>query len=594
MSDLEDVLASNPRVAAFLRGNPRHRGAAEALVVAGLGGTIAKYVECLDDAGMATFFADVAGRDFAWIRAHRDALLHGHGTGAPEASDLAPIEPGTLDGPGRAAFEAAGRASLAAGEWASLVFAGGAATRFYSHGSADPRLAALTERFHGNPPKGLFPLTPVAGRCFLDLFLAEALAAGVEAGRMPVVVLMTSRVTDQPTREWVETAPLKGFPRRLLVVLGQTEQPRLDPDGDLVVGPDGRLVVTGDGHGGVYKALLAPGPDGVSVAARLGESGVRRVVLHNVDNASSWPFEPARLGFHAAGGHAFTMTVVPRARLSEKVGLVARNVKTGAIEVVEYSVCPKEVTEAAAAEGTPLYRLAHINTNLADLRAIRPDVPPTLYTGKKVEIGGRVVESSSFEMLNQHLSGLLPAASVGVLLVDRHSYFHPTKSLSGEDSLEETTAALAAEAADRLRAAGASVDPTALVEIDPCLPDLAGAGVGDGWVVGPGAAVYLGVREGAGGRAWGPGLRVGAGARLEVHASMPYGDVQVAADRQVTLDPSRAGRLSLGRDVVVEDGADVRIRIEGDGCAMIPDGARLRGRIDLFVPAGARRVVGSP
>jgi UDP-N-acetylglucosamine/UDP-N-acetylgalactosamine diphosphorylase len=577
--------------------HPEARPALDRLAAEGLGGTADKWLGGADDAALATFASEVARRDWPWIRAHRAALLKGATAQAPAAADLAPLVPGTLDDD-RDALELRGRASLAAGEWGSLVFAGGAATRFYTEARDDPRVRAVVAHHGSEPPKGLFPVTPVAGRSFLQRFAAEALAVAVDAGRMPPFVLMTSRLTHDAIRYFARTEPLQGFPRAALFVLGQTEQPRLDAEGDLLVEADGRLVVTGDGHGGVYKALVTPEGDGRSLADQLRAAGVRHLVLHNVDNAAARPFEPARLGWHLRGGFAFTLTMVPRARLAEKVGLAMMNRRTGRIEVVEYSVCPAEVAEAADAAGTPVYRLAHINTNLVELDAVRADVPPTLYTGKKVTVQGRVVDSSSFEMLNQHLSGLLPAERVGVLLVDRTSYFLPTKTLRGDDSLEQTTAALSAAAARLLRAAGASVDPTAAAEIDPCVgdtaADLGGRGAGAGWEIGPGAAVCLGVRHGADDDApYGEGLRLGEGARLCLEADLPYGTVRLDRSRAVAVDDGAAGRVRVGRDVTLARGASVSIRVQGDGVAEIPDGARLAGRIEVVVPPGGRVVVGA-
>jgi hypothetical protein len=271
---------------------------------------------------------------------------------------------------------------------------------------------------------------------------------------------------------------------------------------------------------------------------------------------------------------------VPRARISEKVGLVVRDRRADRIEVIEYSVCPREVAEAAATDGGPLFRLAHINTNLVALDAVRPDIPPTLYTGKKVEVAGRVVDTSSFEMLNQHLSGLLPAARVGVLAAERDGYFMPTKSLRGEDSLEDTMAAMSRLAARRLRALGAEVDETAVVEIDPCLPDdgtLRALGAGQGWRLGPGSRLFLGVRHGGGGPAVGPGLVLEAGATLVASAALPYGTPRFdAATRAVAEDPATASFARVGRDVTVEAGGMVAVRADAGGRAIVPDGARLR------------------
>lgn len=568
----------------FLDRHPEHRALAGAVVAAGMGRTFAKYLGGADDAQIRAFFGDLARCDLAWIGRHRDALQGRIALAVPDAADLAVVPPGRVTDDARDDLERIGRASLAAGEWADLVFAGGAATRFYSEGLSNPKAAAVIERFGAAPPKGLFPVTPVAGRSFLERFASEALAVGIGCGRLPPLVLMTSGVTHGAIRDWASRALLQGFPKAALLLLTQTENPRLDEDGDLVVADDGHLVVTGDGHGGVFKALAAPGPDGTSLAQRLRDAGIRGVVLHNVDNAAAHPFDAARLGYHLRGGYAFTMTVVERARLSEKVGLVARNSRTGRTEVIEYSVCPQAVTEAARPDGAPLYLLAHINTNLVDLHGMRTDLPPTLYTGKKVVLRGRTVASSSYEMLNQHLAGLLDGDRVGTLLVDRDGFFLPTKSIQGEDSLETTMACLARQDAARLAAAGASVGPGAVVELDACL-DLPPDGAA-GWRIGAGASLFLGARHGLdGGLPYAPDLALGEGAHLSIDADLPYGNLRYdPATRAVAEDPVTAGRVRIGRGVTVAPGARISVRIEGDGCLVVPDGTRFEGSREVVVP----------
>ncbi|MBM3315485.1 hypothetical protein FJY71_06575, partial [candidate division WOR-3 bacterium] len=462
-----------------------------------------------------------------------------------------PVEPAVIAESERASLTALGRQSLAAGEWASLVFAGGAGTRFRSQ-----------------VPKGLFPLTPVRELPFLELFAAEALAAGVGCGRMPVLVLMTSSSTGTQIREWMAEATLQGLPKEALVELRQAEHPRLDGDGDLIADERGHVVVTGDGHGGAYRALLQ-GP-----AERLREAGIRSLVLHNVDNAAARPFEPARLGRHRGSGRQLTLTVVARARVDEKVGLVCRHRQSGRVEVVEYSVCPPAVAEAADSSGRPVFRLAHVNTNLVELAAVRADLPATLYTGKRVAVAGREVATSSLEMLNQHLSSVLEPGRVGVVLVGREEYFLPTKSLEGEDSLVETRAALSRAAAQRLRAAGAKVDETALIEIDPCVGKLDCTG----WDIGPGARVALAVRHGAEGRPrFGPGLTVGRGSTLVVSAEMPYGRLRFdSGTRRIAEDPDSAGRVSIGAGVAVAGGAAVRVSAAAGRSVAVEDRATLR------------------
>jgi UDP-N-acetylglucosamine/UDP-N-acetylgalactosamine diphosphorylase len=595
---LDELRARFPAFDRALNRRPDLAPRVEALADGGLiDGTLAKYLPDADDATLDRFVADVGTCDYDWVtRLHEAERAPAT---ASAALVLVPVQPTRLDGPSQAAWQVEGLKTLRAGDWADVIFAGGAATRFFTEAGDDPVVQALFVQYGGQPPKGVFPLTPILGRSFLDRFTAEALETGIASGRLPPLVLMTSGQTSGAIGDWIANADHGGFPAAALWAMPQAEHPRLDPDGELVARPDGRLVVTGDGHGGVYRALLAKGPHGTSILDRLVALGVRYTLLHNVDNAASRPFEPARLGFHVAGGFGFSMTVTPRAHAYEKVGLVAKNLSIGHIEVVEYSVCPPEIAEAVHKDGSPVFELAHISVNLVTLAAVRSDLPRTLYTGKKVDVGGQVVPTASHEMLNQHLSGLLEPSDVGVLLVDRDSFFLPTKSLHGEDSLETTRLALSRADAGRLRAAGAVVADDAVVELDPCMGTgdaVSVRGGAQGWRIGSGAHLGLAVRHGLpGGLPLSPGLVLEDGARLVVAVDRPYGDPGYdAATRGIVEDAAGAGRIRLGRDVTVAAGADVLVRVRGNGVVEIPDGTRLQGTIRVDgLPGSTRTVAGS-
>jgi len=573
--------APSPRLAVYLADRPAATGLTARLAAAGLDAVFAEYLKDADVAAFDAFFADLARADFAWVTRHREALLAGNRPGI--SGTLDPVSPGTLTGAHVADCAKRGRTSLQRGEWASLVFAGGAATRFYAEAERFERAREVIVRFGSTPPKALFPVTPVTGMSFFELFAAQTLYVAVTSGRMPPLLLMTSGATHDALRRFVAEADLQGFPREFITLVSQREHPRLDDNGVLLARPDGHLVFTGDGHGGVFRALLERVGGGPSTLARLRGAGVRGIVLHNVDNAAARPLEPARLGFHLSGGYRMTITAVPRATLAEKVGLIARNAATGRIEVVEYSVCPRAVGEAALADGTPVFRLANINTNLVSLDAVRADLPPTLYTGKQVRIGDRLVPASSHEMLNQHLAAILGPGEVGVLDVARDDYFLPTKNLAGDDSLEGTTSALSRQAAAKLRAAGAEVAADAIVELDPCLGESAEGlrrlGVGPGWRIGAGAVLYLGVRHGVDDAPpYGPGLVLEPGARLVVRADRPYGDVTVdPATRTVSVDATAASRIGIGADVTVAAGARIEVRVARAASRSISAGATLCG-----------------
>jgi UDP-N-acetylglucosamine/UDP-N-acetylgalactosamine diphosphorylase len=582
-----------PALAPLLeRADAAIREAFDWVVATGMGDTFPRYLAHADADTLATFFEDLATVDRAWVERHRQELLRER-SDVPPVSTLSPVVPDRLEDD-RDGRRQAGRRALATGRWGALIFAGGAATRFFSEAGDDPRVRAAVASLGATPPKGLFPLTPVAGRSFLDLFAAQALRAGITAGILPPLVLMTSSTTAAAIEAWCANADLRGMPREAVSCLPQAEHPRLDAEGNLVVQPDGRLVRTGDGHGGVFRALRA-NRGGTCEADRLRAMGVAALVLHNVDNAASRAFEPVRLGWFEQTACDFGMTVVLRTKPDEPVGLVAINDATDRVEVVEYSVCPRELAEATDPDGLPRFRLAHINTNLVRLDAVRADLPPTRYDGKQVPVGDRLVATSSHEMLNQHLSGLLSREQVGVLLADRDDCFLPTKRVTGEDSLDTTVAALVRLAADRLRRGGADVAPSAIVELDPCLgpDDDIPPGAGPGWSIGERAALCLAVRHGATGSPWSDGLVLERDALLSVIAGRPYGEVRWdAATRRIAEDPATAGRVSLGANVRVRAGIAVRIRVAGDGVLHVADDTVFEKSCDLDVAAGEVRRIG--
>ena len=163
--------------------------------------------------------------------------------------------PFLLDKENKERLELIGKTSLKNGRWGVLIFSGGAATRFFSDSALKDKVKSLK----GPIPKGLFPLTPVLGLPFLDFFAAQMLEIGIETGTLPPLILMVSSETADAIKAW-----RPHYPAEALIIIEQARHPRLDEDGDLVAHPDGRLVQTGDGHGGVFKALQQPraGGDG--------------------------------------------------------------------------------------------------------------------------------------------------------------------------------------------------------------------------------------------------------------------------------------------------------------------------------------------
>jgi UDP-N-acetylglucosamine/UDP-N-acetylgalactosamine diphosphorylase len=512
--------------------------------------------------------------DMEQLDRHRRALKEGkHAVLRPE--DVEPIEVLTVEKQAARlkADAAAGDAALAVGEIASIAFAGGAGTRFFSE-------LKQSNNFDPGDPKGAFPITPVGGLSFFEIVIAEALDVGIRRGRLPIVLLMTSPLTHERTLQFLHRRELWGFPDEARIAFAQAYLPRLDQQGLLIVADDqGQLSLTGNGHGGVYRALEQPGPDGRTLLESLERQGIRHLIMHNIDNPAARPFTPARLGYHVREKALFTVSVVRKTDPAEKVGVLMKLRTSGRIEVVEYNMIdPQIAAERDSISGRLRHDAANINVNLIALSAVRSDLDPILYTDKVVPSRIGTVLGSSLEYLNQHITRLLPAERVCAYEVPREEFFMPTKNITGVDSVASTVSMLSAMHARRLKQCGAEIAADALCDLHPCCGDdptfLRDRGIGPGWRLESGARLYLCAREGGrpGAPIAGEGLQVGEGGTLIIDTTRPYGEIHLQSDRRLTCDPTDAGRVSIGTGVRIEAGIRVAVHIKRGGRLIVPDG----------------------
>jgi len=571
---MDEILKACPALGQVLLSDPSLKIVLENLEKHSLTGAIVKYLAGADAQAARTFLQDAGRLDYSRIELHRQARRRGERR-ALSLQDVAPVPLVTLEEQQarRDDDTAAGRDSLADGRWASVAFAGGTGTRFFSRleeleeALPRPNEVLLSQKFDPSEPKGNFPISPVGGLSFYQNIIAEALEAAVECGRVPWVLFMTSPVTHDHTMRFLETGGLWGFPKEYIVPFIQAREPRLDDDGDLIVMDDsGHLVFTGDGHGGVYRALLA----GDNLLSKIAADGVAHLVMHNVDNPAARPFAPARLGFHLREGAWFTLSGVRKTDPDEKVGLLMQLKESGRVEVVEYNVLSGEVARARDEKtGRLLHEAGNANTNLIAADAVRADIEPTLYAGKTVSSRRGPVSSSSLEMLNQHITRLLDPQKVRAYEIERREYFMPTKNVTGADSAESTCRMLSDRFARKLERAGAQIHPDALCDLHP-----ASTGLGPGLKLQAGARLYMGARKSdARGAPVSDGpLTLEPGASLVVYAARPYGDIRADSSRRIKVDGERASRLKIGSGVTIKKGVRVVLRIGPGTRLTIPAG----------------------
>ncbi len=292
--------------------------------------------------------------------------------------------------------------SLRRGEIASVVLAGGMATRFGGVVKANVEVSG--------------------GRTFLDLKVALGDLAARRAGAAPPpLVAMTSFATDEAVRDAL--ARIDSGPR--LCAVPQFVSVRLTPRGEIfrTGHQGGEPSLYAPGHGDLPEAFLARGE-----LDRLSLRGVRTLWVSNVDNLGA-TIDPVILGWHLGSGTPLGVEVCRRVA-GEAGGAPA--LCDGRVQVIEGFRFPKEFDR----ESLPVF---NTNTLLVSIEALRTPAPLDFFVVHKT-VGGQT--AVQFERLIGQLSAFLPT---GYLRVERdgpESRFVPVK--------EPADLARAAEAASHL------------------------------------------------------------------------------------------------------------------------------------------------
>jgi len=316
------------------------------------------------------------------------ARLKKIGTEWPEtqiAGALAPLEPEDVTtwpgGDVRDRWSALGKQALAAGQVASVILAGGMATRF--GGGVKAAVAAYK------------------GHSFLDLKLADVRAVARRAGGRVPVLLMASVATSATLRPLAAKASTPEIP---VQTFNQCASVRLLTNGDVFLDADNRPSIYATGHGDLLEALALAG---------LPPANARYVVVSNVDNLGA-SLDPAVLGAHIAGGRPVTVEVVER-RQGDVGGAMAR--VDGVPQIVEAFRLPPR---------SPLNDSAVFNTNtfVFDAATLRTPQPFSFFPVRKNVDGITVIQ---FERLLGQITAFLPTQILHVPRDGADNRFIPIK-----------------------------------------------------------------------------------------------------------------------------------------------------------------------
>ena len=312
------------------------------------------------------------------------------------------------------------------------------------------------------------------GKGFLQMVCEYIKAVHERAGgsvlsvlSVPPLVIMTSGVTDGPTRALLAGNGCFGMPEELVTVVRQAEVPAFSNGEaalaftELGFGAEREVTVTTKphGHGDVHSLLLSSG-----TAEKWRDAGVTHAVFLQDSNSLSASGILAALGSSLAGGLAMNTVVVPRvpgeaagaiAELTPRAPLTGKNGEGTVVVNVEYN----QLSPLLAASGPaclaeePLYQgntntfILEMSTYAAVLEGATGGRVPE-FVNPKVDGTGAFKSPARLECMMQDYPWLLretfPPSSgrgppkVGVTSLPREFCFNPAKnSLSAGALLAE-------------------------------------------------------------------------------------------------------------------------------------------------------------
>jgi UDP-N-acetylglucosamine/UDP-N-acetylgalactosamine diphosphorylase len=391
----------------------------------------------LSPARRAEFVAQLAAIDFAELAA---LAAKAQDPAPPPPADLAPIPVAPAD-PAPAEW-ARGEEVLRRGEVAALMVAGGQGSRLGF-----------------DKPKGMFPVGPVSGATLFQLHAEKLLALSRRYGKPVPFLVMTSPATDADTKDFFREHRYFGLRPSDVIFFQQGTMPAVDAaTGQLLLEEPGRLFLSPNGHGGTLTALAECG-----VLAELKTRGVEHVYYFQVDNPLLKVCDPGFVGRHVGAGSEASSKVVFKEKPEEKVGVFA--VVGGRCGLIEYSDLPKELAAAREPDGTLRFRAGSPAIHLFSLafldRVTSTGGLPYHVARKAVphwdsEAGAAVTPGSPNALkFERFVFDALPLADRWLAVEARRAEeFAPLKNATGADSPETVKAALVAEHARWLEAAG--------------------------------------------------------------------------------------------------------------------------------------------
>jgi UDP-N-acetylglucosamine/UDP-N-acetylgalactosamine diphosphorylase len=313
-------------------------------------------------------------------------------------------------------YQNSGKEFLSTGKVASLIVAGGQASRL---------------RFNG--PKGTFPISPIKKRSFFQIFSEKIVAATNYYNSSFPLGIMTSPLNHLEIITFFEKHNFFGLNKNDVLFFPQEMFPLLNHDGDLFLETPSQLAVAPNGNGAAFHVLKKTG--GLDQWL---QRGIEHVVFIQIDNPLVDPLNPELIGMHVINHNDLTSAAVLRTKEEQKLGVF-----THKCHVVEYSELPPQRFLEKNKKGSLLFQCANISQfcfSLEWINSILSNSLPMHLAHKSV----RFLSESGETLLSDQPNGykfeyfifdlFIWAKKMGVLAYPIEDLFSPLKNFSGNDS----------------------------------------------------------------------------------------------------------------------------------------------------------------
>lgn len=308
-----------------------------------------------------------------------------------------------------------GEAILREGKVACLLVAGGQATRLKT-----------------SLPKGFFPITPVKGKSFFQLFSEKILAISKKYGAEIPFLIMANPETKDAIGDFFKENNFFGLKKENVVIFEQETVPVLTKQGKLIVKGSTEILSSPNGHGNCIKRIYELG-----LIDKLQALNYKYLFYFQVDNPLVKIADPVFLGYHVVSGADVSIKVVQKKREDEKVGLYLKI--SGKPALVEYVDLSPDITSRRDNQQNLIFWAGNTAMHVFSLDFLeRLNVEgisfPYHIAEKKIYIEGKELEVLKFETFV--FDCLKWAEKVCAMEVLREEEFSPVKNREGLSSPE--------------------------------------------------------------------------------------------------------------------------------------------------------------